>query len=351
MARTPTTRRRVTKPRQKTYIAIVLDSSSSIGHSRLTASVRQTFNNIKATLQRKSALKNQDVYVSLITFNDRVNEPLFKHANVNMIPDLDHTNYNPGGGTALFDAVASAIALFDNVPTDENTSFLIHPITDGEELNSVFTTASDLKRMIVNREDKGNWTFAFQLPVGRREVFCRQFGIAIDNVNEWELTEIGTRKMSDETSNAVSNYMDNRARGVTQTKGFFKATPDLSKVNVKKQLDDLAASFRLFTVANESIIRGFVEEQTGKDYIPGTAFYQLVKPEKVQPSKEVLIQEKNTGRTKKIYGGPEARDLIGLPRDQHAKIVPGNHGNYDIFIQSKSVNRILPRGTKLLLAK
>ncbi len=342
--------RKKIQPRQKTYIAIVLDSSSSIGSSRLTASVRQTFNNLKATLQRKSALANQDTYVTLITFNDRVNQPLFKHANVNMIPDLDHTNYNPGGGTALFDAVAKAIEIFDNVPADENTSFLIHPITDGEELNSIFTTAIDLRRMIVNREDQGNWTFAFQLPVGRRDIFCRQFGISFDNVNEWELTEIGTQKMSHETSSAVSNYMDQRAQGQKMSKSFYKTTPDLSHVDVKKQLDDLAAKFRVYTVGTECRIDDFVTEKIG-DYVPGTAFYQLVKPEKVQPSKEVLLQEKNTGRTKKIFGGPEARDLIGLPRNLHAKIVPGNHGNYDIFIQSKSVNRILSRGSKVLVSK
>lgn len=337
------------KPRQKNYIAIVLDRSTSIQSYRLTGAVINAFNSIKANLIAKSALKNQETYVTLITFSSQVDAVQHKHANVNMIPNLDYSNYQPSGNTALLDATAKAIEIFDNVPSDENTSFVVMTLTDGEENQSVFTRREDLRRMIVNREDKGNWTFGFQVPVGRRELVCRTLGLPEDNVSEWETTEIGTQQMAETTNKGLDNYYDARSKGAKMSKELFKTTTDLSKVNVKKQLDDIAGQFRVLSVTVESVIRPFVEEKTGKDYVPGTAYYQLMKPEKVQPSKDVLIKEKGTG--KKIYGGPEARDLIGLPRNEHAKVTPGNHGNYDIFIQSKSVNRILPRGTKVLLAK
>ncbi len=54
---------------------------------------------------------------------------------------------------------------------------------------------------------------------------------------------------------------------------------------------------------------------------------------------------------KAIWGGKEARHLIGLPDDKDAKVTAGNMSNYDIFIQSTSVNRILVRGTKLIWDK
>ncbi len=345
-------RKKIVVPRQKNYIAIVLDRSTSIRSYGLTHAVINAFNAIKANLVAKSGLANQDTYVTLITFADRPDVPLFKHANVNMIPDLDSMSYQPSGNTALLDATAKAVEIFDNVPADENTSFVVMTLTDGEENQSVFTKAPDLRRMITQREDRGNWTFGFQVPVGKRGFMCRSLGLSEDNVSEWEATVVGTQEMAQKTAGGLDNYYAGRAAGEKMSKSLFKTTTDLSHVNVKKQLDDIADQFRVYTVATESVIRGFVEDKTGKDYIPGTAFYQLVKPEKVQPSKEVVIQEKNTGRgTKKIYGGPEARDLIGLPRNMHAKVTPGNHGNYDIFIQSKSVNRILPRGTKLLVTK
>ncbi len=344
--------------RQKNYIAIVLDRSTSIRNYGLTQAVINAFNAIKANLVTKSALPNQDTYVTLITFSDRPDVPLFKHANVNMIPDLDTLSYQPNGNTALLDATAKAIEIFDGVPVDESTSLVVMTLTDGEENQSVFTKADDLRRMITNREDAGNWTFAFQVPVGKRGFVCRSLGLSEDNVSEWEQTEIGTHEMARKTSGGLDNYYDARSRGLVKTQAMFKTTTDLSHVNVKKQLDDLSGQYRLFTVAAESVIRNFVEDKTGKDYIPGTAFYKLDKPEKVQPSKEVLIQEKTqhvpgASRAKpgKIFGGVDARRLIGLPDGQHAKVTPGNHDNYDIFIQSKSVNRILPRGTKLLVCK
>lgn len=340
---------RTKKPRLENFVAIVIDASSSISTSGLTNSVISAFNDIKKTLVAQSKLTNQDTYVTVIVFDETVHVPLYKHANVNMIPDLDRSNYQPGGRTALFDAKAKAIEIFDSVPVKETTSFLVITLTDGEENASVFTKAFDLSRMMIQREDRGNWTFAFQLPVGRRDSFCRQFGISLENVSEWETTIQGTQEMAEKTSGGISNFYAGRAVGEKMSKNFFeKVTPDLSRVNVKCQLDDIAGQFRVFTVPAETRIDNFVTDKTG-NYVPGSAYYQLVKPEKVQPSKGVLIQEKGT--KKKIYGGPAARDLIGLPDGKHAKITPGNHDNYDIFIQSKSINRILPRGSKLLVVK
>jgi len=51
-----------------------------------------------------------------------------------------------------------------------------------------------------------------------------------------------------------------------------------------------------------------------------------------------------------VYG-PDARDLIGLPAGGTEKVIPGNHANYDIYIQSTSNNRRLVRGTKLIYFK
>ena len=61
--------------------------------------------------------------------------------------------------------------------------------------------------------------------------------------------------------------------------------------------------------------------------------------------KSILIHNKNTGA---VYFGNEARNVLGLPHDREIRIVPGNHGDYEIFIQSTSVNRKLLAGTKVV---
>jgi hypothetical protein len=49
-----------------------------------------------------------------------------------------------------------------------------------------------------------------------------------------------------------------------------------------------------------------------------------------------------------MFAGAEARKMIGLPTDRNARLHPGDHKNFDLFIQSFSVNRKLVAGTGLL---
>ena len=152
-----------------------------------------------------------------------------------------------------------------------------------------------------------------------------------------------------QTSLGLSNYYQCRSRGLTSSKGFY-ATTDLSQVTKKdlKQLDDLSKNFMLLDVRKEQEIKDFIESQTGWPYRKGAAFYQLMKTELIQENKQILIRDKTTH---KVYGGNDARELINIPENTRIKVNPGNHANYDVFIQSTSTNRKLPRGTKILLEK
>ncbi len=78
----------------------------------------------------------------------------------------------------------------------------------------------------------------------------------------------------------------------------------------------------------------------------GAAFYARSKPYKsVQRYKLIVIRDKNSGE---VYAGQSARDLLNLPTQGMISLSPGNHGNYDIYIQSTSVNRKLVAGTNVL---
>ena len=77
----------------------------------------------------------------------------------------------------------------------------------------------------------------------------------------------------------------------------------------------------------------------------GGAFYQLSKSEKIQARKQIAVLEKKTDR---VYTGPEARALLGLP-DNEVRVKPDHNDNFTIFVQSTSVNRKLVPNTRLLL--
>ena len=59
----------------------------------------------------------------------------------------------------------------------------------------------------------------------------------------------------------------------------------------------------------------------------------------------VLVRDRATGE---IYAGKDARKMIGLPDNSNARLHPGDHKNYDIFIQSSSVNRKLVAGSAVV---
>jgi hypothetical protein len=95
-------------------------------------------------------------------------------------------------------------------------------------------------------------------------------------------------------------------------------------------------------------IRDFVT-RSGHSYRTGAAFYQLSKREKVQGNKQIAVAELDNGRmTGKVFTGPAARQLLGLP-DTEVTVKPGHNDRYQIFVQSTSVNRKLVTGTKLLV--
>jgi hypothetical protein len=134
---------------------------------------------------------------------------------------------------------------------------------------------------------------------------------------------------------------------------------NLSKVRVRdlRSLNDLTKQFKKWKVEKEADITSFVDEklqsptvarQVGHDqYVPGHAFYELTKPEKVQTYKGILIMKRDTGE---IFGGKQVRTVLGAPTGD-LKIKIQNLSEYQVFIESTSSNRKLVRGTTLLYKK
>lgn len=341
-------------PRRKksvktTHVAILLDNSGSMGAFDKGA-ILAAFNERAETVRDLAEQEGQRATVSLFTFASRPN-PVYVGADVKSLQKLGHGDYYPCGGTALMDTVEEAVASVGGLvdADEEDTSFLLMVVTDGEDTSSRMG-AGAFKRLIDRYEADGRWTIVFSMPKGYADSFSRTYGVPRGNCREWEQTTAGLREDTHVTRSALGGYFAGRAGGMKKSTTFYVDT-DLSQVTtrqVKRTLADLSGRFRSFTVGAETDIQSFVMARTMKSYVVGSTYYQLTKPEKVQPRKHVVIMEKGKPA---VYGGDEARDLIGLPTDgvSHAKVTPGNHANYDIFVQSTSTNRKLVRGTKVLV--
>jgi hypothetical protein len=320
-----------------TYVTIVLDESGSM------AAFGSVLENLKLVVSG-FAQSCIPVLMRILRFNYTVS-----NAGGWFTPAIDwrpNFQYSPTGGTALYKAVYEAGLVGIHTLNPEDAA-LVLVITDGEENSSFETPASVLRAQIDRLQASGQYTLTFQVPKGNYgQRLSNALGVPIGNIREWELNNEGFRNAVHQVRLSTQSYATARTSGQTATNSFYTDLSQVTSTTLKNKLNDLSASFKPMTLDQESEIKKAVEFKTQVPYVIGCAYYQLMKPEKIQPNKGVLIVEKGK---KKVWGGPEARALIGLPQGLDARVKPGNHANYDIYVQSTSTNRKLPRGTKILI--
>ena len=332
------------KPKMVNHVALVVDRSGSMGP--LARKVVQVFNEKIAELRKNSAESGQETLVTLVTFASQVHVA-YRALPVDLVQGL--TGYLPNGQTALIDGVLEAARELESHAWGAvgDHAFLVEVLTDGEENYSMKSTF-EAQREIGRLTREGNWTFAFSVPRGSRRYIVEHFGAEAGNIQEWDQTEVGLERAMAASAVGTQNFYAARAAGVRSVNNYF--TTDASKVTaskLRKKSSDVTSQFIKKTVEFETRIDSFCEAKFGGIYIPGAgrAFYQLMKKEKIQANKEVLLLDKTT---KHLYDN--GRELLGLP-DFEVKVEPGNHANYDIFVQSTSPNRKLVRGTTVYYRK
>lgn len=327
---------------RKQYVGLVRDHSGSMDiHKRKAI---KDYNSTIESIRTNSNAHNIDTIVSVVecggeynSWNSRM-KVVVQNSSINALLPLN--DYKCYGGTPLFESVGALIDIFKKVPdyNSPDVAFLIMAVTDGED-NQSPNWERKIAGEIRTLQASDKWTFVFRVPTGHyAKTLTRSKGIYEGNVAEWELTEAGFAAAQVQTDVAFKGYYEARSRGFTSNSTFFTNIDTARMKQDVTKLDNVSSAVQLHTVSHQAKIKEFVQNELRACYIPGTIYYELRKKEKVQPQKQLMIVDKTTGA---IYAGYQARDLLSLPRDVNIKVSPGYHGNYDIFIQSTSVNRIL----------
>ena len=336
----------------KTYVGFSRDHSGSM--RSLARAAARDYNNSITSLRSASTTNNQDTVVSVVECGygntDQVRR-IIVNSSVNALETISESAYCADGrGTPLFDSVGELIEIFQSVPdaSDKDVSFLIMATTDGHENASRKYSAFSLAAKIRELELTDRWTFVFRCPRGYARDLMRM-GIAEGNILEWDQTQRGVEVASKKTEEAFTQYMTLRSAGGTSTRKFYADLTNVTAADIAVAMTDISSEVQLFPVGradNGEMIREFVEAKTGKALLKGAAFYQLTKTEpEVQDHKIIAVRDKQTGA---VYSGPAARQMLGLPTYGTIRLAPGNFGNFELFIQSTSVNRKLAAGTTLL---
>lgn len=328
------------------HIALVLDGSGSM-RGRESDVIKVTDGLVKHLAQRSQEM-DQETRVTVYIFEDanRIN-CVFYDKDALRLPSIAKA-YRTVGQTPLIDATLKAID--DLTLTPElygDHAFLIYVITDGVE-NASFAKPWTLKQRLEGLKD--NWTVGVLVPDKAAEFEAKKHGFAPDNIEKWSTAGTTFTEVGQKVTQSVDTYMTARASGVRGTKQLFSMGADVVNKDAVKAmgLAPLAPhSFFLVPVPpahGGAQIKDFTEA-CGYRYVIGRCYYQLSKRELIQANKFLALVER---KTQKVYLGDQVRQMIGLP-SLDTRVSPDFNPDFDIFVQSTSVNRKLVTGTKLLI--
>jgi len=203
-----------------TYVAIILDSSSSM------AAVKEaTIAGFNAFLEEQRNAPGE-VLLSLVTFADQV-KTVYDGVPLARLEPLNHITYQPYGSTALHDAIGSTIDKIGRklaaLPESERPAKVLVMIqTDGEENASRWYYFSwQIKNMIDHQRTKYSWDFAF---IGATEESVAGaiavLGVPQNFTTSYKPTTAGTATMLRSASAGVANYRS-ADRDVYAVQSFF----------------------------------------------------------------------------------------------------------------------------------
>ena len=179
------------KNSKQVHNLIIVDESGSMSiiHKQAFSGMNETLQTIK---QMQEKYPDQKQYVTLLTFDTGHTKWHYDNTPANKTQDLGWKDYNPGGGTPLYDAIGKGISKV-NANVTEGDHVLVTIITDGEENSSEEWTLKMVRNMIEKLKSQ-NWTFTL-IGTDNLDVESMAHSFAIDEHLTFKEDEDGTHSM------------------------------------------------------------------------------------------------------------------------------------------------------------
>ena len=188
---------------------IIVDESGSmcVIERQALAGMNETIDTVK---KMQKMHKDMEQRISLLTFDS--GHKTFKYDNVKAesVHRLGSKDYNPCGGTPLYDAIGTAISKL-NAQTTERDNVLVTIITDGEENCSQEYNLKMVKTLIDKMKKQG-WTFTL-IGTDNLDVEGMAGKMCIDNHLAFTQDDRGTREMFRRECEARVRFNENLASG------------------------------------------------------------------------------------------------------------------------------------------
>ena len=199
---------------------IIIDESGSMEVIKQQAinSVNETIQTIRAAQQRN---ENQEHFVTLVSFNDRV-KTINDCAAIDNVQELTTESYQPDCCTALYDAMGMSLNALRAKVADID-KVLVTIVTDGYENASREYSGKAIKALVEELKAKG-WVFAY---IGaNHDVEAVAASISITNTMSFEATDEGVADMCTGACYSRSAWYDKVESGEADSeednKNFFQ---------------------------------------------------------------------------------------------------------------------------------
>ena len=202
---------------KRVFNLLVVDESGSMSIIERQALVG--INETLTTIQKmQKTHKNMEQRVTLIIFDSTHQNLFYDNVSARHANPLKSRDYNPCGGTPLYDAIGMGIANI-NALTTEDDCVLVTIITDGEENCSEEYDLKMIKNLI-EKLKKQNWTFTF---IGTDDLDVESIAqdMGIDNHLQFSEDEAGTKAMFARENRARERYNKCRAMDCKMEAGSY----------------------------------------------------------------------------------------------------------------------------------
>ena len=315
-------------------LVVVLDVSGSMDGPRREAAAVQ----LTQMLDKVKTEFSDDSTMSVITFE------YSSYTHIQYTGKIQNYVYPrcKGGGTALNDAVAFGV----KVASTSTLPSLVYVFTDGEE-NASTQTVSTVKDFVTKALASGNITL---VGIGPKPTALIALGVPAGNTLNWtgNAAEL-TSKVAPAVTRGVVATATAIKEGKKSLAHFFLDIDAVSLQDAAKKCVDVTATMeRRNTVQGGLAIRDYIDKHCKLyTYVDGAYFYKLVTKEKVLKDRRIVIAHRDD-TTGKLYSGPAARTLLGLPVDADVEVEPGSLGKWTVFVQSASPTRKTVRDAEFL---
>ncbi len=187
-----------------TELVFVIDKSGS-----MSGLEKDTIGGFNSMLE-KQKMEDGEVAITTVLFDDKM-QVIHHRADLEKVSKLTNKDYQPGGCTALLDALGKTIKHINKVQKalpetecPEKTMFII--TTDGQENSSHEYSYEKIKKMIEKKQEKKQWEFLFLGANMDAISAAADIGIKANRATNYCCDAVGTAVNFNAMSKAVARY-------------------------------------------------------------------------------------------------------------------------------------------------